>query len=84
MLFAGVGAALIRVVQQPGVWAPALHRLVELLVLAEQAFEPHVEITLGGDQIDLMSPFYISRPGTIYGGSNEIQRNVIAKHLLGV
>jgi hypothetical protein len=32
--------------------------------------------------VDILSPFYTSRPGTIYGGSNEIQRNILAKYVL--
>jgi 3-oxochol-4-en-24-oyl-CoA dehydrogenase len=33
-------------------------------------------------EIDVMSQFYNARPATIYGGSNEIQRNIIAKGVL--
>ncbi len=32
--------------------------------------------------IDALSPYYHSRPTTIYGGSNEIQRNIMAKFVL--
>ncbi len=34
------------------------------------------------DSVDVMSQFYNARPATIYGGSNEIQRNIIAKGVL--
>ena len=58
-------------------------KLSELLLEAGDEYGAFAdEITLGGDQIDLMSPFYISRPGTIYGGSNEIQRNILSKYVL--
>ena len=33
-------------------------------------------------EVDVMSQFYAARPATIYGGSNEIQRNIIAKGVL--
>jgi alkylation response protein AidB-like acyl-CoA dehydrogenase len=38
----------------------------------------------GQEQIDVLSVYYNSRPATIYGGSNEIQRNVIAKSVLNL
>jgi len=58
-------------------------RLSELLI--ESADEQGVldgEVDYGGQAVDVMSPFYMSRPGTIYGGSNEIQRNIVAKDVL--
>jgi len=33
-------------------------------------------------EADFLSPFYYARPATIYGGSNEIQRNILAKYVL--
>jgi len=33
-------------------------------------------------RLDALFPYYHSRPTTIYGGSNEIQRNIIAKSVL--
>ena len=41
-------------------------------------------MTFGETAIDVLSPFYNSRPGTIYGGSNEIQRNILAKYVLNL
>ncbi len=38
----------------------------------------------GQEQVDVLSVYYNSRPATIYGGSNEIQRNVIAKSVLNL
>lgn len=37
-----------------------------------------------GGRIDALFPYYNARPTTIYGGSNEIQRNIIAKLVLGL
>ena len=51
------------------------------------------DLLWGEDDADAIGPawagtlapdYFYSRAATIYGGSNEIQRNVIAKHLLGL
>ncbi len=66
------------------IWAMELYqRISELLLEAadENAmFEGTVDFD--GEGVDVLSPFYMSRPGTIYGGSNEIQRNIVAKDVL--
>jgi alkylation response protein AidB-like acyl-CoA dehydrogenase len=66
------------------IWAMELNqRLAELLL--EAADENAVlagDVDFDGELIDVLSPFYSSRPGTIYGGSNEIQRNIVAKRVL--
>lgn len=38
----------------------------------------------GEHAVDVLSLFYTSRPATIYGGSNEIQRNIVSKAVLGL
>lgn len=38
----------------------------------------------GAQAIDVLSPYYNARPTPIYGGSNEIQRNIIAKQVLNL
>jgi alkylation response protein AidB-like acyl-CoA dehydrogenase len=40
------------------------------------------EHSMDGAEVDVLSPFYYARPGTIYGGSSEIQRNILAKYVL--
>jgi alkylation response protein AidB-like acyl-CoA dehydrogenase len=66
------------------IWSMELYqRISELLVEAAEeqgAFEGDVDFD--DDTVDVLSPFYMSRPGTIYGGSNEIQRNIVAKDVL--
>lgn len=58
-------------------------RLAELLVEAgaEEGVIPGVR-DIAGVPTDFLNPFYYSRPATIYGGSSEIQRNILAKYVL--
>ncbi len=58
-------------------------RLAELLVEAgaEQGVIAGVH-DVAGIEADFLNPFYYSRPATIYGGSSEIQRNILAKYVL--
>ncbi len=35
-----------------------------------------------GVEADILTSFYYARPATIYGGSSEIQRNILAKYVL--
>jgi alkylation response protein AidB-like acyl-CoA dehydrogenase len=37
---------------------------------------------VGVEALDILGPYYKARPPTIYGGSNEIQRNILAKQVL--
>ena len=37
---------------------------------------------VAGVEADFLNPFYYARSATIYGGSNEIQRNILAKYVL--
>jgi alkylation response protein AidB-like acyl-CoA dehydrogenase len=39
-------------------------------------------VTFGEESIEFLSQFYAARPVTIYGGSSEIQRSIIAKSVL--
>lgn len=60
-------------------------RVTELLLEvagADGALEGYVDF--GGERIDLMTPFLESRAPTIYGGSNQIQRNILARQWLGL
>jgi alkylation response protein AidB-like acyl-CoA dehydrogenase len=58
-------------------------RLTELLIEAgaEQGVVAGVH-DVAGVEADFLNPFYYARPATIYGGSSEIQRNILAKYVL--
>lgn len=68
------------------IWAmETWQRLSELLM--ETAQEQGCiagELDFGGVEVDVLSPFYYSRAATIYGGSSEVQRNIIAKYVLNL
>jgi alkylation response protein AidB-like acyl-CoA dehydrogenase len=58
-------------------------RLTELLLEAgaEQGVIAGVQ-EVCGVETDFLNSFYYARPATIYGGSSEIQRNILAKYVL--
>ncbi len=51
-------------------------------VAGEHGTEEETLTLSDGSTFKPVNPFYISRPSTIYGGSNEIQRNILAKATL--
>ena len=42
------------------------------------------DVLIGDTEVDVLTSFYRACPMTIYGGSNEIQRNIIATAVLGL
>lgn len=66
------------------IWATETYsRLANLLVeVAGSSGGVVGDIDLGGDTMDVLTSFYNARPATIYGGSNEIQRNILASSVL--
>jgi alkylation response protein AidB-like acyl-CoA dehydrogenase len=42
------------------------------------------EVEISGGQFEVLAAFYKARPAMIYGGSNEIQRNILASAVLGL
>ncbi len=58
-------------------------RISELIVETAGPFGGHLDtVTIGDGTVDVLAPFYKARPTTIYGGSNEIQRNILARQVL--
>jgi len=66
------------------IWATeTFSRLSELMLEAAAEFgAERGELDFGAGKANILSQFYNARPATIYGGSNEIQRNILAKHVL--
>lgn len=66
------------------IWAmETWQRVTELLLEAgeEEALVPGVR-EVAGIEVDFLGPFYYARAATIYGGSSEIQRNILAREVL--
>jgi alkylation response protein AidB-like acyl-CoA dehydrogenase len=68
------------------IWATeTFQRIADLIVETAGPFAAiNGDVEIGGARIDVLASFYKARPPTIYGGSNEIQRNVIAQQVLGL
>ncbi len=66
------------------IWATeTFARLSELMLeAAGEIGAERGDLVFGSGSANILSQFYTARPATIYGGSNEIQRNIIAKHVL--
>jgi alkylation response protein AidB-like acyl-CoA dehydrogenase len=66
------------------IWASETwQRLTDLLLETAQEYGcVPGELELDGVAVDVLTPFYYARPATIYGGSSEIQRNILAKYVL--
>jgi alkylation response protein AidB-like acyl-CoA dehydrogenase len=54
----------------------------QVIRAAGQAGQLVGPVALGEDSIDVLGPFFRALPSTIYGGTNEIQRNVLAREVL--
>ncbi|MBW0090709.1 acyl-CoA dehydrogenase family protein [Pseudonocardia sp. KRD-184] len=67
-------------------WATeTFQRIADLVVeIAGPAGGVASPVDLGGRNLEILGPYYRARPSTIYGGSSEVQRNIIAKHVLGL
>jgi alkylation response protein AidB-like acyl-CoA dehydrogenase len=66
------------------IWATETFARVSELMLeaAEERGAERGELDFGAGEANILSQFYNARPATIYGGSNEIQRNIVAKNVL--
>jgi alkylation response protein AidB-like acyl-CoA dehydrogenase len=68
------------------IWATETFvRIVDLIIeLTGSAGGNAGAVAFGDEAVEFVSLFYAARPVTIYGGSNEIQRNIIAKSVLNL
>ena len=66
------------------IWSMELYQRTSELLLEAADEKAALEglVDFDDELIDVLAPFYMARPGTIYGGSNEIQRNIVAKDVL--
>ena len=66
------------------IWAmETWQRITDLLLETAQEYGCMPgELDIDGVTADVLTPFYYARTGTIYGGSSEIQRNILAKYVL--
>jgi hypothetical protein len=68
------------------IWATELTRRIGDLICdtAGPAGAVREPIDVGGERFEILDVFYKALPSTIYGGTNDIQRNVVAKRVLGL
>jgi alkylation response protein AidB-like acyl-CoA dehydrogenase len=69
------------------IWATeTVTRIADLILEAagEAAALGGLHVALGDRTHDILGTFYKARPSTIYGGSNEIQRDILAVRVLGL
>lgn len=66
------------------IWSTeTFQRLAQLLLEAAGPYGALAgNLDIDGARVNVLAPFYNSRAGTIYGGSNEIQRNILARDVL--
>jgi alkylation response protein AidB-like acyl-CoA dehydrogenase len=66
------------------IWATeTCQRVTELMVdAADELGTLTGEVPVGEERLDILYPFLDCRAFTIYGGSNQVQRNILAKNVL--
>ena len=86
-------AAMIKRGEEPGIdisvlkiWSTETYVRLSEMILEAGGAAAGVRGTqaFGSAEVDVLSHFYNARPAPIYAGSNEIQRNIIAKHVLNL
>ncbi len=78
------GAPLGPDVSMLKLWATeTFQRIADLVIeVAGPAGGAVGQVPLGTDDIRVLGAYYRARPSTIYGGSSEVQRNILAKQVL--
>jgi alkylation response protein AidB-like acyl-CoA dehydrogenase len=68
------------------IWATELTRRIGDMICdaAGPAGAVREPLDVGGEPFEVLDVFYKALPSTIYGGSNDIQRDVVAKRVLGL
>lgn len=66
------------------IWASETYARISMALVeaADEFGASSAPVQFGGENISVMSPLFISTASTIYGGSCEIQRNIMAKAVL--
>lgn len=66
------------------IWASeTFQRVADLIIETAGPFGGLAgDVSVGGFDLNLLAPFYKARVPTIYGGSSEIQRNILARQVL--
>jgi alkylation response protein AidB-like acyl-CoA dehydrogenase len=59
-------------------------RTTEAMLELSGEYGPIGRVKLGTEDIDMRQLYMLARPATIYGGSSEIQRNILSKRMLGL
>lgn len=63
--------------------ASLYQRITEALVeYSDEQGAMDEEAALGNDRLDVLGHYWLARPATIYGGSTEVQKNIVAKAVL--
>lgn len=80
------GEALGQDISYLKIWATeTFQRIADLIVETAGPFAAvNGNVQIGDTEINVLASFYKARPPTIYGGSNEIQRNILAQQVLGL
>ncbi|KZD08974.1 acyl-CoA dehydrogenase family protein [Oceanibaculum pacificum] len=80
------GEALGQDISYLKIWATeSFQRIADLVIETAGPFAAlNGEVEIGDTSVDVLASFYKARPPTIYGGSNEIQRNILAQQVLGL
>ncbi len=68
------------------IWATETWQRITCLLVesAEEYGAIEGSLDIDGVNLNVLAPFYYSLPSTILGGSNEIQRNIASKYVLGL